>query len=323
MSADKRIKLLFSAAKISLGCAAAIVISTLLGLEYSATAGLITVLSIQDTKRATADIAVRRLISFFTAIGISFISFKTLGYSTTAFAAYLFFFIIVCHLMKCQSAIVPVSVLITHILSKQQFSVKIIVNEFLLLFIGAAVGIVLNLYMHRNSRKMEETKKRLDDEIKAVLERMSARILISDKSDYNRACFDRLRECLNAAKETALLNQNNTFGSSSPYDLLYLEMRDKQCAVLYEMYKAVKAMDAAPEQGQIISEFLKKISREYHEGNDVKSLTAEADRIIEAMKLQKMPETRTEFENRALLYTLLIRIKEFLSIKQIFMESNV
>lgn len=317
----KNIGILFSATKISLGCAVAILISTLLKLEFSATAGLITVLSIQNTKKETTEIAVKRLISFFFAIAVSFVSFHFLGYTTLAFAVYLFVFIILCQIFKAQSAIVPVSVLISHILSKQDFSFEMILNEFLLLFTGAAVGFVLNLYMHKNLTKMEKTKSCLDNEIKAVLQRMSARILVSDKSDYNHDCFKKLDSYISEARETAIQNQNNSFGVFDKYDFLYLEMREKQCNILHEMYKIIKAMDASQKQGEIISDFLKKISEEYHEKNDVKSLAAEADYIIEEMKKEKMPESRSEFENRALLFTLLIRTKEFLSIKYMFMEN--
>ena len=265
----------FNAAKISLGCAAAIVISTLIGLKYSITAGLITVLSIQNTKRETLNIAVKRIVSFFAAIVISYISFKLLGYTTIGFAVYIFAFILVCGLLNSQSAIVPVSVLITHILAEQRFSVRVLANEFMILFIGAGVG------------------------------------------------FRRLDEYIRSAKETALANKQNTLVSVDNYDLLYLEMRSEQCVILHEMYKAVKEMNAAPEQVYIISGLLKKISEEYHESNNVNELIVETDRIILSMKEQKMPETRLEFENRAVLYSLLIRTREFLSIKNMFMQSRI
>ena len=82
-------------------------------------------------------------------------------------------------------------------------------------------------------------------------------------------------------------------------------------------------MNAAPEQVYIISGLLKKISEEYHESNNVNELIVETDRIILSMKEQKMPETRLEFENRAVLYSLLIRTREFLSIKNMFMQSRI
>ena len=67
---------------------------------------------------------------------------------------------------------------------------------------------------------------------------------------------------------------------------------------------------------------LKKISAEYHEKNDVKKLISELDELFEHMRHQKMPESRTEFENRALLFSLMFQIKDFLSIKYEFMEKQ-
>lgn len=312
----------FNAAKISAGCAAAIVISTLLGVKYSATAGLITVLSIQNTKKETAEIALKRLISFITAIITSFISFRFLGYTTTAFAVYLFVFILICGLFRAQSAIVPVSVLIAHILSEKHFDLQIVINEFLLLFIGAGTGFLLNLYLHRDTKKMAEYRTAVDDEIKAIIGRMADRVLVSDKSDYTGDCFRRLDGYMKSARELAVLNRKNTLINNDNYDLLYLDMRQKQCTILYEMYKSVKEMDSTPEQAHILSELLKKIKDEYHEYNNVSRLLEETNKVITEMKDQKMPESRDEFENRASLYNLMIRTREFLTIKKMFMENN-
>ncbi|MBP1592598.1 MAG: hypothetical protein ILP22_11215 [Oscillospiraceae bacterium] len=312
----------FNAAKISAGCAAAIVISTLLGVKYSATAGLITVLSIQNTKKETAEIAVKRLLSFITAIITSFISFRFLGYTTTAFAVYLFVFILICGLFRAQSAIVPVSVLIAHILSEKHFDLQIVINEFLLLFIGAGTGFLLNLYLHRDTKKMTEYRAAVDDEIKAIIGRMADRVLVSDKSDYTGDCFRRLDGYMKSARDLAVLNRQNSLINNDNYDLLYLDMRQKQCTILYEMYKSVKEMDSTPEQAHIISELLKKIKDEYHEYNNVSRLLEETNKVITEMKDQKMPESREEFENRASLYNLMIRTREFLTIKKMFMDNN-
>ncbi len=322
VSRKNKLMIFADAVKISVGCAAAIVIASLLGLKYSVTAGLITVLSIQTTKKESAVIALKRLAAFVGAMAISFAAFTFLGYNTLSFALYLFLFIILCQLFGLQSAIVPVSVLVGHILSEQRFTADILLNEFLLLFVGAGVGVLMNIYLRRNIRKMEQNKRALDGEIKRILEHMSQVVLIADKSDYNADCFVRLNTLLDEAQSTAAQNMLNTLFHADDRDVLYLEMRRKQCVLLQEMYRAVKELNSTPEQSHVISDFLKKISEEYHEQNDVNSLYSEADEIISRMKQEKMPETRTEFENRAILYALLLKIKDFLYIKRAFMRSR-
>ena len=72
----------------------------------------------------------------------------------------------------------------------------------------------------------------------------------------------------------------------------------------------------------MLSAFLKKISVEYHKDNDVKALLDELAQIHDKMKNVPLPQTRTEFEDRANLFTLMERLKDFLQVKRDFMISQ-
>ncbi len=320
LKADK--KIFFNAGKISVGCVLSIIISAIAGLEYNVTAGLITVLSIQDTKKETALIVMKRFIAFITAVIISSVCFSLIGFNALAFGAYLFIFIIICYIFDWKVAIVPVSVLITHILAKETVNFSIIFNEFMLFFIGAGNGIILNLHLKKDKIRMNENREKLDNEIKQILERMSKRVLTDDKSDYNGECFKRLDRFMLEARKTAYENMNNSLKKDERYDIEYLEMRQEQCHILYEMYRNILKIETTPKQAKVISEFLKKISEEYHEKNDVKNLMNELDIIFTEMKKEKLPTQRSEFENRAVLYFLMLRIREFLSVKYEFTKRN-
>ena len=315
-------KTVFNAGKISLGCVLSMISATVLGLKYSATAGLITILSIQQTKKETVITAFKRLSAFFCAVVISVLFFNLLGYTTLAFGVYLFIFVMLCMILDWQIATVPISVLITHLLAEKSCDISILLNEFLIFVIGAGVGTIINMHLHNNKQKMNSSREKLDNEIKAILERMSQRILTDDKSDYNSDCFKKIDKLLFEARQVAYENQNNKLIGAESYDIDYLKMRENQCSVLMEMYKSILKISVTPEQSKVISEFLKKTSSEYHEKNDVKKLISELEDIFADMRFQKMPESRTEFENRALLYSLMLQIKDFLSIKYDFMEKR-
>ncbi len=315
-------KTVFNAGKISLGCVLSMIAATVLGLKYSATAGLITILSIQQTKKETVITALKRLSAFFCAVVISVLCFNLLGYTTLAFGVYLFIFVMLCMILDWQIATVPISVLITHLLAEKSCDISILLNEFLIFVIGAGVGTIINMHLHNNKQKMNSSREKLDNEIKAILERMSQRILTDDKSDYNSDCFKKIDKLLFEARQVAYENQNNKLIGAESYDIDYLKMRENQCSVLMEMYKSILKISVTPEQSKVISEFLKKTSSEYHEKNDVKNLISELEDIFADMRFQKMPESRTEFENRAVLYSLMLQIKDFLSIKYDFMEKR-
>ena len=82
--------------KIAAAALAAIALAGELGLNYSATAGIITVLSIRNTKKETLKSAVNRGLAFLCALLLAGIFFSFLGYGLGAFALYLFFFALLC-----------------------------------------------------------------------------------------------------------------------------------------------------------------------------------------------------------------------------------
>ena len=96
-------------------------------------------------------------------------------------------------------------------------------------------------------------------------------------------------------------------------------MREKQTKILYEMFKAAQAIGTIPATAAILSDFLEKVSNEYHKDNDVKALLEELALIHDKMEAHPLPQTRTEFEDRANLFILMERLKEFLQIKHDFM----
>ena len=74
-------RLLFSALKIATGCVVAVFICTLMNLQFSATAGLITVLSIHNTKKETVFTALKRIAAFFAAVILRFTGDKQTAFS--------------------------------------------------------------------------------------------------------------------------------------------------------------------------------------------------------------------------------------------------
>ena len=88
------------------------------------------------------------------------------------------------------------------------------------------------------------------------------------------------------------------------------------------MYNKVRRLDTTPETAQHVSLFLEKVSREYSRDNDVKDLISSLDMLHVYMDSQPLPSTRAEFEDRALLYALLIDLRDFLEIKREFADTK-
>ena len=306
--------------KIILAAVAAILIAYELELEFAMSAGIVAILTIQPTKKETIRVAMGRLCAFLAALIIANGSFCIFGYTVVAFFIYLIFYISVCQIFSWNSAMAMNSVLISHFVTLGSMSLSSLSNEALIFVIGVGCGIIANLHLRKKTGYIEKLKDETDGQIIKILSRMSERILNKDISDYNGQCFTVLRKQIREAKNAAEENFNNQFGSQDKYDMEYIAMRDRQCQVLYEMYKSIRKMDTSPHTAGAISEFLKNMAEVFERGNDGKQLMDEFTKMDMYMKSQPLPVTRKEFEDRARLFCLMRSIEEFIQIKMEFAE---
>ena len=298
----------------------AIIVAQFLHLDFAVSAGIVAILSVQPTKKETLKTAFSRFLAFAVALVISGLLFNICGFTVSIFFIYLAIFILICQWRGWISSMAMDSVLISHFLSFGKTGPSEIFNEVLLFVVGVGFGILVNIFLHKKTDYIEELKNQTDEKIKLVLHRMSLRILKPDFADYDGTCFDSLNQNLFIAKKQAEENFNNQFTSRDTFDSQYLLMRENQTKVLYEMFKCVRHIKSVPGTAQMVADFLEKVSVEYHKDNDVQTLLAELSEIREKMKTVRLPENRSEFEDRANLFTLLERLQEFLELKRNFMQ---
>lgn len=315
--------ILFNTIKITAASIISILAAFALGLEFAVSAGIVTILSIQPTKKETLKTALSRLLAFVCALLIAWVCFGVFGITVQAFFVYLFVFIGVCLIFKWNSAMAMNSVLISHFLSVGNMSPEMILNEVLIFVIGVGLGIFANMHLSKDEFAIEELREATDNQIKKILTRMSERILTHDLSDYNGECFEKLMSILHKAQAMADTNYKNQFGDADVFDMEYLKMREEQCRILFEMYKNVKKLNTSPTQAKMISDFLREIAGEYHKDNTVDDLLVRFYGIDGAMKAEPLPVTRDEFEDRARLFAVLGLLEEFLKIKEIFADKYV
>ena len=311
--------ILSNTVKITVAAVLAILCAQALKLDFAVSAGIVAILSVQPTKKETLRTALARLLAFAVALVISITLLNFLGFTVPVFFLYLLLFILVCQWRKWISAMAMDSVLISHFLSFGKTGLPEIKNEVLLFLLGVGFGILVNLLLHKKTDYIEELKNKTDEQIKLALHRMALRIQNPALADYDGSCFSSLNKSLFTAKKQAEENYNNQFSKKDTFDTLYLEMREKQTKILYEMYKAARNLKAIPPTARLLSDFLEKVSNEYHKDNDVKALLDELVLIHDKMKAHPLPQTRSEFEDRANLFILMERLKEFLHIKHDFM----
>ncbi len=307
--------------KIAIGSALAILIANALGLKYETSAGIITLLTIQDTKKETLLVSLKRISAFCLASLIAYALFSFLPYHAVTFGLFLMLFVGSCYFLKLHDAIAMNAVLSTHYLIEQNVSLSMITNELLLLVIGAGIGTLLNLFMVSNVKLIRKEQSIIEADLKTLLSRMSTYIVTADKSDYTSQCFTALENHINLGLQHAYTNMNNTLFHESQYYIRYMEMRKQQFQVLRDIYDKICSLVRVPEQAYDVAAFIQEIAASLAESNNAKGLLSKEDRLFTQLKHSQLPRTREEFEDRAVLYMILIDFSTFLKMKENFADS--
>ena len=194
-------------------------------------------------------------------------------------------------------------------------------NETLLLLIGAGIGTLLNLYMPGKEKEIRLMQRRLEEDLRTVLSRMSEYIVKENRSDYTGSCFDKLQADIAAGKKQAFAYMNNTFFLESKYFIDYMNMREQQTVVLRDIYKKIMSMRTVlPQTGQV-AELLRETAVTFGESNNAKDLLARREEALRRMQDSELPVTRQEFEDRAVLYGIMTDLSYFLQLKKEFADS--
>lgn len=300
------------------GSVAAVLLAVALQLQFAYAAGIITLLTIQDTKKETVKIAVKRMIIFMIMTALSVLIFPLAGFHVWAFGIVLIPYLFCCMALDMKEAIAPIAVLCTHYISAQSCSAGMIGNELLILVIGAGIGVLCNLFMPDGREQLVRYQRSVDDKMVHILQRMALYIELEDKSDYTGNCFEELDGMLADLKKEALHYMNNHLIEEDDYYYEYMQMRAKQCNILKRIYADIIRLTATQEQGKKLAEFIRKTAAEFTEKNDTQGLLSELEQLHGYYERQELPATRQEFENRSMLYHILEDMKIFLEIKKEF-----
>lgn len=306
--------------KIAAGTGISIITADFLGLRYSASAGVITLLSVQDTKKETIRVVGRRLASFVLALVLSAVCFHLFGYGALAVTVFLLFFAAACIEFHMQEGISVNTVLMTHFLAEQSMGVADILNEVLLLLVGAGIGVVLNLYIPGKKKLIKASQIQIEDRMRDILGNMAEALLGQAPRCGRSTPLLLLENDLELGEKQAYEDMENTLLAETRYYLRYMNMRKSQALVLARIEKQMCMLEMLPLQAEQIAGLMGQISERFHEFNNAVELMEELESVKMSMREQPLPSARPEFENRAILFQILMELDQFLSIKMEFVQ---
>ena len=306
--------------KIAGAASLSIFIANRMGLEFGATAGIISILSIQKTKIQTFKVGIERTLAAIIAIFLSFAIYKYLGNSALTFGVFLIIYLPIVKILKIEIGTVPGAVLSTHLLVSNDINVYWIVNEVLLTIIGIGVATVFNLYVPSLKGKFNKDKEFIEEQFRIIISNMATSLLNHTVSISEERIFSSTELILNKNKERAYrINENHLFQDKSYY-IDYIEMRLKQFDTIKKMRMHFSRFYMAYDQTKMVADFTKNIAENIREDNNCMELISRLQILKEEFKNMELPKSREEFENRAMLFQYLNDLEDYLNIKREFKE---
>lgn len=303
--------------KTGIGATLAIIIAKELGIHYAVSAGIITILSIENTKKQSIQTAFKRIIAFAIALVISCFLFKLFGYGEIVFGVFLITFIPLAVKLNVKEGIVVSSVLITHLMAEKSVNLFWLSNEISILLIGVVVALIFNLFMPNIDKQIKEDQKYIEDVMKKIFLYMAK--ALKDKSQLlEEELFDELEKRILMARTRAYNNLNNKFFIDASYYVKYMEMRYKQLDIIKRMKEHFQRFFITYEQTLMISKFTEEVANSIYEENTAEKLLNNLMMLRNNFKTMTLPLTREEFENRAMLFQFLNDMEQLLEVKREF-----
>ena len=180
--------------KMAISATVALIIGNMLGLQYATVGAVISILSIQDTRKKALIISYKRIIACSLGILLSVILYGVLGNGALAFGLFLIILIPLTSRLKVQEGMVPAVVLSTHFLVANRITTLLIVNEILLMIIGIGVAAIANIFMPSLEDKFKEDKEWIEEHYRIIIHKIAKSLITYSVDIDEQKLMDEIRQ---------------------------------------------------------------------------------------------------------------------------------
>jgi len=310
-------KIGYRTVKTAIGVTLAISIAQLIGLNSFPSAGIITILCIQVTKKKSLYAAFCRFVACIIAMIYSTIFFEGIAFNPIVIGLMLLVFIPTVVKLNVQEGIVTSSVIILHIYSAGHVTPKLLLNETGLLIIGITVALIMNLYMPSKEKEMKHFQESIERDFKIIMKKMVL-YLRTGQSDWDGKELLSVMDHLAKGKVLAYRDVENHVKYYDDVFYQYFIMREKQFEVIENMLSFAAKIPSANPYSTVIANLIEEMSEHIHPYNTAYIYLSKLEGIKEEMKKMDLPVNRDEFDVQTELFHLIREVEKYLVLKNIY-----
>lgn len=318
--AQVRNKVGYRTLKTAIATPLSMAIAQSLGVSNVATAGILTMLCIQPSRRRSFETAADRFLACLLAIAFSAVFFEVFGYSAVVLSVLLMVFIPTTIFFKIERGIFTSTVITLNIYLFESFNLNFITNQLYLIIIGIGTGFLINLYMPSLDKKLDQLKKSIEVRFLIIFRQISRIIKGEEKYVWHRSEIEELEDLFEEATELVKRDrENRMYGKKHSYSD-YFQMRKYQ----FELLKGVLVLiDKLPSKAEINTEvalFIDDLSQAVHTDDTAIFYLDELKILKEKFKQIELPKDYKDFEAKSILFQLLQEIERYLNVKRNLMQ---
>lgn len=292
----------------------AVYIAHSLKLNSFTLAGIITMLTIQQTKKKTVKMAKDLVVAVSMAIVVGSLVFTIFGFNWFSLFLSFALFIPIPVLYGFNGGIVIASVVVEQLFIAEAITWAVIQNALLLVIVGASVGLLANLFMPKMSYVMARHRLEVENNFKDILAGI-ADVLDNKSIEDPKAKIKYLETRIQKSKNLALIESENHFTKVEDQHYIYFNMRQKQLDVFKRILFLGKSLTFFGNETCQIANFLRELALSLHHFEKTKeNLEHISDMLVEFENLP-LPTTKEELLNRAVVLQIVKDIKFYLTIK--------
>ena len=312
--------LLSTTIKTSIAATLSLLVAQALGLKFSSSAGIITILDIFETRKATLKGGLKRTLSATIALVLGILVFEIFDYKTWAFGLYLLLFVPLSFLLKIELGLGPSSVVVTHLLSYGEINSSIIFNELGLILIGTGFAMLTNLYAPESQDELKKWIEDIDGDIKDILNFFGDTLVNDLDVKIYEGKIKKLKDDIDKAFELAIIENDNRIENSKNL-LIGLNHREREKDLLMEMYDDLKSIPKEYADGKLISDLMIDTANNLSDNGDMVKVKKRIEFLQEHFHMMELPETHEDFIIRSSIFQVFRSLNQFIDISKII--SNI
>ncbi|KPN89718.1 hypothetical protein AO843_07365 [Lysinibacillus sp. ZYM-1] len=313
----KKFSIGYRTLKTAIGAAIAIAIAQYFDLASYASAGILTILCVQPTKKKSIHAAYTRLVASIVAMIFAFMSFELFSYQPLTLAGMLILFIPTIVSLKVADGFISSVVIIMHIYAAKSFSMELVYNELALMVIGYGTGIAINMYMPDIQKELNYYRVKIEELYSKIFLEIASYLRQGDTLWDGYEIIEAIRT-LDDAKSLAFKDVENHFTRRKNDYYMYFDMREKQLEIIERVLPKITTLPVIVQEAEIVADFLQDLGGHVHSGNTARHYREKLEQVKHDFSQLPLPQNHEQFIAQAALYQFIEEMDRYLEIKQSF-----